>query len=91
MEHYNHHTRVQPYSAFASSLEAGKAMDRAKQGWADALNISLSELTIGPSTSMNTYVMSQAMGEHWKTGDEIVVTNQDHEANSGAWRRKALA
>ena len=87
MEHYNHHTRVQPYSAFASSLEAGKAMDRAKQGWADALNISLPELTIGPSTSMNTYVMSQAIGEHWKTGDEIVVTNQDHEANSGAWRR----
>jgi cysteine desulfurase family protein (TIGR01976 family) len=88
-EHYNHHTRVQPYSRFASSALAGEAMDRAHQGWAQALNIDLSELTIGPSTSMNTYVMAQAIGELWKPGDEIIVTNQDHEANSGVWRRKA--
>lgn len=89
MEHYNRHTRVQPYSRFSSSSNAGKAMDRAKQLWADALNIDPSELTIGPSTSINTYVMAQAMGAHWKAGDEIIVTNQDHEANSGVWRRKA--
>jgi cysteine desulfurase family protein (TIGR01976 family) len=89
-EHYNRHTRVQPYSRFGSSTEAGNAMDRAKQYWATALNIDLSELTIGPSTSMNTYIMSQAIGDQWRSGDEIVVTNQDHEANSGAWRRKAL-
>jgi len=88
-EHYNHHTRVQPYSRYASSALAGEAMDRAQQGWAQALNIDLSELTIGPSTSMNTYVMAQAIGELWKPGDEIIVTNQDHEANSGVWRRKA--
>ena len=90
MGHYNRHTRVQPYSRFTPSQEAGQAMDRAKQTWADALNISLSELTIGPSTSMNTYVMAQAIGATWKAGDQIIVTNQDHEANNGSWRRKAL-
>lgn len=90
LEHYNRHTRVQPYSAFTPSAEAGEAMDRAINGWAEALNISPSELTIGPSTSMNTYVMAQAIGDLWKAGDEIIVTNQDHEANSGVWRRKAL-
>lgn len=89
MEHYNRHTRVQPYSRFSSSSDAGKAMDRAKQLWADALNIELSELTVGPSTSINTYVMAQSIGASWKAGDEIIVTNQDHEANSGVWRRKA--
>ncbi len=89
LEHYNRHTRVQPYSHYKSSSEAGAAMDRAKQDWAAALSIDLSELTIGPSTSMNTYVMSQAIGDHWQNGDEIIVTNQDHEANSGVWRRKA--
>jgi cysteine desulfurase family protein (TIGR01976 family) len=89
LEHYNRHTRVQPYSHYRSSTEAGEAMDRAKQAWAAALNIDLSELTIGPSTSMNTYVMAQAIGDRWKSGDEIVVTNQDHEANNGVWRRKA--
>jgi len=90
LEHYNRHTRVQPYSHYKSSSEAGAAMDRAKQEWAAALAIDLSELSIGPSTSMNTYVMSQAIGDRWKSGDEIVVTNQDHEANSGVWRRKAI-
>jgi selenocysteine lyase/cysteine desulfurase len=90
LEHYNRHTRVQPYSHYGFSTEAGEAMDRAKQNWAAALNIDLAELTIGPSTSMNTYVMSQAIGDQWQSGDEIVVTNQDHEANSGAWRRKAI-
>ena len=90
LEHYNRHTRVQPYSHYGTSTEAGEAMDRAKQNWATALNIDLAELTIGPSTSMNTYVMSQAIGNQWQSGDEIVVTNQDHEANNGAWRRKAI-
>ncbi len=89
MEHYNHHTRVQPYSRFSPSAEGGKAMDRAHHGWAQALNIAANELTIGPSTSINTYVMAQAIGASWKAGDEIIVTNQDHEANSGVWRRKA--
>ena len=90
MEHYNRHTRVQPYSRYRSSAEAGQAMDRARQLWAQALNINLSELTIGPSTSINTYVMAQAIGSGWQAGDEIIVTNQDHEANSGVWRRKAV-
>jgi len=89
LEHYNRHTRVQPYSLYPSSTKAGEAMDRARQAWAAALNIDLSELNIGPSTSINTYVMSQTIGHQWKPGDEIVVTNQDHEANSGVWRRKA--
>ncbi len=89
LEHYNHHTRVQPYSHYPSSEQAGEAMDRAHIGWAQALDIDATELTIGPSTSINTYVMAQAMGDGWQAGDEIVVTNQDHEANSGVWRRKA--
>ncbi|TNF87038.1 MAG: aminotransferase class V-fold PLP-dependent enzyme [Gammaproteobacteria bacterium] len=89
LEHYNRHTRVQPYSRYASSAAAGEAMDRALSGWADALNIGADELSVGPSTSMNTYVMAQAIGDLWMPGDEIIVTNQDHEANSGAWRRKA--
>jgi len=89
MEHYNRHMRVQPYSRFKPSSLAGEAMDRAHHGWAQALNIGLDELTIGPSTSINTYVMAQAIGAGWEVGDEIIVTNQDHEANSGVWRRKA--
>lgn len=89
LQRYNEHTRVQPYYPFHPSEDAGEAMDVARRGWAQALNIELTELTIGPSTSMNTYVMAQALGANWNSGDEIIVTNQDHEANIGVWRRKA--
>ena len=88
-ERYNRHTRVQPYNNFEPAIEAGQAMDRAKQVWASALNIKVSELTVGPSTSINNYVTSHAISSNWQPGDEIIVTNQDHEANIGVWRRKA--
>ncbi len=89
LNRYNAHTRVQPYERYATSTAAGEAMDRAILGWAAALNISADELTIGPSTSINTYVMAQAIGAQLNEGDEIIVTNQDHEANNGVWRRMA--
>ena len=91
LDNYNRHLRVQPYTPYHSSRAAGLAMDRARQGWSQALNIGDNELTIGPSTSINSYVMAQALGADWGPGDEIVVTQQDHEANHGVWRRKAEA
>jgi cysteine desulfurase family protein (TIGR01976 family) len=88
-DHFNRHTRVQPYSPFSPSREAGEAMDRARSLWSSALNVDPGELTFGPSTSINTYVMSQAIGATLGAGDEIVVCQQDHEANHGVWRRVA--
>jgi selenocysteine lyase/cysteine desulfurase len=46
-------------------------------------------VSFGPSTTQNTYVLAQAFGQMLKKGDAIVVTNQDHEANTGPWRRLA--
>lgn len=88
-EHFNRHTRVQPYSSFTPSREAGESMNRARKLWAEALNIDEHELTIGPSTSLNSYVISKAIGHQLRPGDEIILTQQDHEANYGAWRRIA--
>ncbi|MCY4052062.1 MAG: aminotransferase class V-fold PLP-dependent enzyme [Gammaproteobacteria bacterium] len=88
-ENYNRHMRVQPYSGYSPSREAGEAMDRARALWAEALDISSDELTFGPSTSMNTYVLAQAIGPTLRSGDEVIVTNQDHESNRGVWLRMA--
>jgi cysteine desulfurase family protein (TIGR01976 family) len=80
-------TKVQPYYAFESSAKAGAQMDRARQRLAAWLGVADDELHLGPSTSQNTYVLAQACRKHLRPGDEIVVTNQDHEANVGAWTR----
>lgn len=80
-------TKVQPYGPFEASIKAGEAMDAGYQAMADLLNCGPDELTLGPSTTMNLYVLAQAIRPTLKQADEIIVTNQDHEANIGCWRR----
>lgn len=81
--------KVQPAWDFGPSRKATAAMERARIAMAATLNAAPDEIHFGPSTSQNTYVLAQAMRPMWTDGDEIVVTEQDHEANSGAWRRLA--
>ncbi len=87
LNRYYRETKVQPYYGFEPSHGAGKQMDRARERMAQWLNVATDEVHFGPSTSQNTYVVAQALRQHLKPGDEIIVTNQDHEANVGAWRR----
>jgi cysteine desulfurase family protein (TIGR01976 family) len=84
---YYRQTKVQPYYDFPASRSAGEQMDAAKERMAAWLNIGADELHFGPSTSANSYVMAQALRQELKPGDEVIVTNQDHEANVGAWSR----
>jgi cysteine desulfurase family protein (TIGR01976 family) len=87
LDRYYRQTKVQPYYNFPASRIAGKQMDAAKERMAAWLNVAADELHFGPSTSQNTYVIAQALRELLKPGDELIVTNQDHEANVGAWSR----
>jgi cysteine desulfurase family protein (TIGR01976 family) len=84
-------TKVQPYYDFAPSRAAGLAMDQARQRLAAWMNVAPEEVQLGTSTTQHAYVLGQAFREHLSPGDEVIVTNQDHEANIGAWRRLADA
>ena len=81
--------KVQPYAPYEASQIAGREMDEARARLAAMLGVDTDELSFGPSTSQNTYVLAQAFGEMLGAGDTVIVTNQDHEANSGVWRRLA--
>lgn len=80
-------TKIQPYHLHPASIKAGQLMDLSYKRLAAYLNVSSDEVHLGPSTSQNTYVLAQAFANILQSGDEIIVTNQDHEANSGVWRR----
>lgn len=82
-------TKVQPYYPADPSTRAGEAMDRAKALLPATFNAPAESVLFGPSTSQNTYVLAHAFRGLMAEGDEVVVTNQDHEANIGAWRRLA--
>lgn len=81
--------KVQPYSAYDASRLGGEEMDEAQVRMAAILGVETDELSFGPSTTQNVYVLSQAFAQMMKPGEAIIVTNQDHEANSGPWRRLA--
>ena len=79
--------KVQPYGAFEASISGGVEMDEARSGLARYLGVKDYEVSFGPSTTQNAYVLAQAFGEWLSASDSIIVTNQDHEANTGSWRR----
>jgi len=84
---FYHQRKVQPYSAFEASRLGGEEMDEARRRLAGWMGVAEDEVSFGPSTTQNTYVLAQAFRQMLKAGDVIIVTDQDHEANSGPWRR----
>lgn len=90
IDRYNHYYtahKLQPYGAYPASQEAGKEMDLAHERLAKALNCSVDAIHVGPSTTANTYTLGKAFEEMLSAGDAIIVTNQCHEANTGAFRK----
>ena len=81
--------KMQPYGPSAPSAAGGAEMDEARARLSAMLNVAQDELSFGPSTTANTYVLAQAFAAMLAPGDAIVVTDQDHEANTGPWRRLA--
>ena len=82
--------KVQPYGPYPGAQAGGAEMDEARTRLAALMGAREEELSFGPSTSANTFVLAQAV-RLWLRGKNaaVVVTNQDHEANSGVWRRLA--
>ena len=82
--------KVQPYGPYPAAQAGGAEMDEARARLAAMMGVAGPQVSFGPSTSANTYVLAQAVRQ-WLRGANaaIVVTNQDHEANAGVWRRLA--
>lgn len=81
--------KVQPYAPYEASALGGAEMDEARLRLAAMMGVETDELSFGPSTSQNVYVLAQAFRKFVNPGEAIIVTNQDHEANTGPWRRLA--
>lgn len=81
--------KVQPYAPYEASRLGGEEMDEARARLAAMMGVDTDELSFGPSTTQNTYVLANAFRQFMQPGDAVIVTNQDHEANTGPWRRLA--
>lgn len=84
---YMRHCQVQLGASHALSREAAQRVDEGHRAAAMLLGADVDEVVLGASTTINVFVLAQAFAQTLRPGDEVIVTDLDHEANIGAWRR----
>lgn len=77
---------VQLGASYEVSARAGEVLEASTRAMAGFINAeNHREIIIGPSTTMLLRILSLCLSRQWKSGDEIIVTNSDHEANVSCW------
>jgi cysteine desulfurase family protein (TIGR01976 family) len=80
-------TSVQTGASYEHSQRATSRLIEARAKIARLLGAERAEeIVLGPSTTVLAQFLARAMESELKPGDEIVVTNFDHESNIGPWR-----
>ncbi|MDH3217745.1 MAG: cysteine desulfurase-like protein [Candidatus Krumholzibacteria bacterium] len=79
-------SNVQLGATYAPSLTAGERVLSATEQVATLVNAEYaSEVVMGSSTTMLLRILSLGLARYLAPGDEVIVTNCDHEANIGPW------
>jgi cysteine desulfurase family protein (TIGR01976 family) len=79
-------SNVQLGASYDVSALAGDRVLQARQAAATLINAADStEVVMGHSTSLLLRLLSICLGRTWQAGDEVIVTNSDHEANISPW------
>ena len=70
---------------FQTSERSDAMVERARQAAAAFLNASVDEVVFGANMTTLTFAVSRAIGAELRSGDEIVVTRLEHDANVAPW------
>ena len=71
---------------FATSYESDRKLDDAHQAAADFLGTAEPNcVSFGPNMTTLTFALSRSLARTWKSGDEIIVTRLEHDANFTPW------
>jgi len=71
--------------AFLTSARTDQVIADARAAMADFLNCDADEVVFGPNMTTLTLALSRAIGRELKSGDELLVTCLDHDANVSPW------
>jgi cysteine desulfurase family protein (TIGR01976 family) len=82
-------TSVQLGATYEISRLAGERVAEGVRAAAALIDADPGEIVLGPSTTQLLQNLARALAERIGPGDEIVVTNSDHEANVTPWVRLA--
>jgi len=76
--------------AFAASGRSDAIVAGARTAVADLVGGTPEGVVFGPSATALTYRIADALSRAWTTGDEIVVSRLDHDANVRPWIQAAV-
>lgn len=77
---------VQLGASYKTSQQAEQKVQagiKAMQEWVNAEH--LQEVVISNSTTLALRLLSLCLAKKWNQGDEVIITNSDHEANRSPW------
>jgi cysteine desulfurase family protein (TIGR01976 family) len=75
--------------AFPASHRAGTIVDDCRRAVADLVGGDPAGVILGPNMTTLTYRLAYALARSWATGDEVVVSRLDHDANVRPWLQVA--
>lgn len=81
--------QMQIGASYALSQEAEALVRAGEAAAAELIGASVEETIVGPSTTANLQTLARALAPTMQAGDELVVTDLDHESNIGCWLRLA--
>jgi cysteine desulfurase family protein (TIGR01976 family) len=85
---YYRTSNANTHGFFPTSRDTDTLMKRARKTVATFLGSSDGEtISFGASMTTLTFSLSRALARGWQSGDEVVITALDHEANRGPWLR----
>jgi len=70
---------------FKTSIESDELLLNCRKTLADFLGCSHEEVAFGENMTTITFKLALAIARDLKSGDEIIITEIDHEANRGPW------
>jgi len=74
------------YGAFLTSRRTNEMIANARAAMADLLNCAPEEVVFGQNMTTITLGLARAIGRELESGDEILVTVLDHDANYSPWK-----
>ena len=72
--------------AYRTSQNTDRMIAEARSAMGTFLNCDADEIVFGPNMTTLTFAMSRALGRELGSGDEIVLTLLDHDANFSPWK-----
>jgi len=86
MADYLYRHNANTHWAFPTSHETDAALASARSAFADFLGAAPDEVAFGANMTTLTFHLARALGRGFGPGDEVVVTELDHQANVAPWR-----